>query len=390
MAALALAALAYYLVPRVGDPGAHWPLWDVNVYQWGGQRALHGQSLYGAGGPSFTYPPFAALVFAIGAVTSLADLQLAISCASVVSLLALCWFSLGASGLPCRLTATAALAAVALLVAPVTETLRLGEVNLLLAALVALDLLRNSDAERWQGAPIGLAAGIKLTPLVFVPFLMLTGRLRAAAVAVGAFATTVALGALVLPTQSRAFWLGGAAFDVHRIGDPASPGNQSLAGALARLGEATTGLRPWWLLAALVVGASGLGLAAWAQRRGNRLGAVVLCAITGLLVSPFSWGHHWVWAVPLLLALLALAWERSSWLLLLAALAAAIVFGGLVPLPRPGPHPDLWRLLQDDLYVLCGLAVLAGAGLAFAVGHLRGRQRTGRRTFASLLTLRRV
>lgn len=355
----------------------------MNVYQWGGQRALHDQSLYAAGGPNFTYPPFAALVFAIGAVTSLADLQLAISCASVASLVALCWFSLGASGLPRRLMGTAALAAVALLAVPVTETLRLGEVNLLLAALVALDLLRNSDADRWQGVPTGLAAGIKLTPLVFVPFLVLTGRLRAAAVAVGAFATTVALGALVLPTQSSKFWLGGAAFAVHRIGNPLNPGNQSLAGALARLGEGPSGLRPWWILAALVVGVYGLALAACAQRRGHRLGAVVLCAITGLLVSPFSWGHHWVWAVPLLAALLALAWERSSRLVLAAALAVAIVFGGFVSLPWPGPHPNPWRLLQDDLYVLCGLAVLAGAGLLLATDRLRGerlqRNRAGAR-----------
>lgn len=349
----------------------------MNVYQWGGERALHDQSLYAAGGPSFTYPPFAALVFAVGAATSLADLQLVISCASVASLVALCWFSLGASGLPRRRMATAALVAVALLVVPVTETLRLGEVNLLLTALVALDLLRNSDADRWQGVPIGLAAGIKLTPLVFVPFLVLTGRLRAAAVAVGAFVTTVTLGALVLPTQSSTFWLGGAAFAVHRIGNPLNPGNQSLAGALARLGEASTGLRPWWILAALVVGAYGLGLAAWAQRRGRRLGAVVLCAITGLLVSPFSWGHHWVWAVPLLLALLALAWERSSWLALAAALPVAIVFSGFIPLPWPGSHPDAWRLLQGDLYVLCGLAVLVGAGLLFAADHLRRERQAG-------------
>ena len=61
-----VAALAVYVLPGLPDPAAHWPLWDVRVYQWGGQQAAAGGgALYAPGGPfSFTYPPFAAVLFA--------------------------------------------------------------------------------------------------------------------------------------------------------------------------------------------------------------------------------------------------------------------------------------------------------------------------------------
>src|SRR5512142_377165 len=89
--------------------------------------------------------------------------------------------------------------------------------------------------------------------------------------------------------------------------------------------------------------------------------------ITGLLISPFSWTHHWVWAAPLLVALAATAWRRRSAWSGLAAAAAAAIFSGRIPLPGPGHPPGLVRLLGGDLYVLCGLAVLAGAAVALTI-----------------------
>jgi hypothetical protein len=109
---------------------------------------------------------------------------------------------------------------------------------------------------------------------------------------------------------------------------------------------------------------AGITVAAWAHRRGRRLAGVTCCAITGLLISPFSWTHHWVWAVPLLAALAAIACRRRSAAFGLAAVAAAAVFSRRIPLFWPGHPPGLVRLLEGDLYVLCGLAVLAGTALA--------------------------
>jgi alpha-1,2-mannosyltransferase len=239
-------------------------------------------------------------------------------------------------------------------------------VNLILAAMVAADLLRRRDGGWWQGIATGLAAGIKLTPLIFVVYLLITRQARAAAVAAGTFAVTVAVGLLLLPSQSGEFWLGGVFLDERRVGNPVNPANQSLSGALARLAGGLDAGRPWWMGAALVTGLAGLVIAGWAHRHGHRLAGVTCCGITGLLVSPFSWTHHWVWAVPLLVALAVTAWQRRSPWYGLATAAAAMVFCGPFPLPWLGYLPSPGRLLADDGYVLCGLTVLAGTGVALA------------------------
>ena len=166
-------------------------------------------------------------------------------------------------------------------------------------------------------------------------YLALTGRLRAAAVAAGTFAVTVAAGFGGLPGPSRTFWLGGVFYDQSRIGDPANPSDQSLAGAVARLAGTGDPPRVWWLVAVLAVGLAGLAVAVWAHRRGYRMAGLLCCAVTGLLVSPISWTHHWVWAVPLLVWLTAAAWRRRSAAWALAAAAAAAVFSDYTPLPWP-------------------------------------------------------
>jgi len=360
-----LAALTAYLLPRLAAPGRNWPLWDVRVYWWGGQQAARGGVLYApAARYSFTYPPFAAALFGIAAAHgSEGALAAVITAASIGALTALCALSLGAAGVRRRPETVFAVTALALLTWPVVYTLRLGEVNLIVAALVGSDLLRRHDGHWAQGIAVGLAAGIKLTPLIFVAYLLVTRRARAAATAAAAFAATVVLGALLLPSPSRVFWLDGVFYDQNRIGDPANLSDQSLSGAVARLaGGLDPGYR-WWAIAALLTGLTGIAVAAWAHQRGRRLAGVTCCAVTGLLISPFSWTHHWVWAVPLLVALAATAWRRRSAACGLAALAAAAAFSKRIPLVWPGHPPGLVRLLGGDLYVLCSLAVLAGTAL---------------------------
>ncbi len=371
-----LAAIVKYLLPRIGAPSAHWPLWDVKVYWWGGLHAVHGLALYGTGARySFTYPPFAAALFGAGGDASLSALKAALTVASACALPVFCWAILGAAGVPRRAGTVFAVTALALFVAPVDETLRLGEVNLILAALVGVDLLGRRDGARGQGILTGLAAGIKLTPLIFVVYLLVTRRVKAAVVAAASFAATVAIGFVLLPDQSWAFWPGGVFLNEHRVGDPVNPANQSLSGVVARIAGGLGAARPWWLATAVLTGLAGLAIAAWAHRRGHRLAGVVCCGITGLLVSPFSWTHHWVWAVSLLVLLAVTAYRRRSPWLGLAAVAVVAVFSGLIPLRWPGPDPDA-RLLVDALYVLCGFAVLAGTAVALA-REARGAGRAG-------------
>jgi alpha-1,2-mannosyltransferase len=364
-----VAALVVYVVPGLPAVAAHWPLWDVRVYWWGGrQAAAGGAALYAPGAPfSFTYPPFAAWLFSAGAHAPVAATKIAMTAGSVVALAVLCGQALAAAGVRRRPETVFAVWALALQTWPVAYTLHLGEVNLILAALIGADLLRpGGDGAWWQGIGTGLAAGIKLTPLIFVAYLALTGRVRAAAVAAGTFAVTVGAGFGWLPAPSRTFWLGGMFYDQNRIGDPANPSDQSLSGAVARLAGTGDPPRVWWLVAVLTAGLAGLAIAVWAHRRGYRLAGFLCCAVTGLLVSPVSWTHHWVWAVPLLVWLTAAAWRRRSIASWLAAATAAAVFSDYTPLPWPG-HPAAAGLMAaSDLYVLFGLAMLAVVGVALA------------------------
>jgi alpha-1,2-mannosyltransferase len=380
-----LAALTMYLLSRLAAPGAHWPLWDVHVYWWGGQQAARGGALYAPGARySFTYPPFAAALFSLAAHAPEGALAAAITAASIGALAALCALSLGAAGVRRRPETVFAVTALALLIWPVAYTLRLGEINLIVAGLAGADLLRRHDGHWAQGIATGLAAGIKLTPLIFVVYLLITRRVRAAATAAAAFAATVAVGVVLLPSPSRVFWLDGVFYDQNRIGDPANLSDQSLSGAVARLAGNLDPDYRWWAIASLLVGLAGIMVAAWAHRRGHRLAGVTCCAITGLLISPFSWTHHWVWAAPLLAALAAAAWRRRSTACGLAATAAAAVFSRRIPLSWPGHPPGLVRLLEGDLYVLCGLAVLAGTALALtrerALRAARSPGQTGAKT----------
>ncbi len=370
-----LAALTVYLHPGLAAPHAHWPLRDVHVYWWGGQQASRGGTLYAPGTRySFTYPPFAAALFTIAAHAPEGDLAAVITVASTGALTALCALSLGTAGVRRRPETVFAVTALALLTWPVAYTLHLGEVNLILAALAGTDLLRRHDGYWWQGIATGLAAGIKLTPLIFVAYLLITRRGRAAATAAATFAATVASGVVLLPSQSRVFWLDGVFYDQQRIGDPANLSDQSLSGAMARLAGSLDSAYWWWAIAALPVGLAGITVAAWAHRRGHRLAGVTCCAITGLLISPFSWTHHWVWAVPLLVALTATAWRRRSAWYGLATATTAAVFSGRIPLSGPGPV----RPLAGDLYVLCGLAVLAGTALALVREQAQTASRPGK------------
>ena len=134
----AVAALAVYVLPGLRDPAAHWPLWNVRVYEWGGrQAAAGGGALYAPGAPfSFTYPPFAAMLFAGFSGAPAWALKAVLTAGSLVALLVLCGQALDAAGVKRRPEIVFAVSALALQTWPVAYTLHLGEINLILAALI--------------------------------------------------------------------------------------------------------------------------------------------------------------------------------------------------------------------------------------------------------------
>jgi alpha-1,2-mannosyltransferase len=226
------------------------------------------------------------------------------------------------------------------------------------------------DTARRKGVMIGLAAGLKLTPAIFAVYLLVTGRRRAAAIAAAVFAGTVAAGFSVFPASSAWFWSGRFASPGH-VSPVQNPQNQSLYGALARAVH-TAYVLPVWLPLATATAATGLALAAAASRRGDEALGFSLCAVTGVLISPISWIHHWVIVIPALLVA-GLTADRArrtgnvaAAVLVTAAITAIAVIGWIQlagDTPRSGWLAlPAWALVRSVSYVLIGLAALvAGA-----------------------------
>lgn len=374
--------------------------YDLYVYNHAGliARSLPGR-LYSwqlKPGIKFTYTPFAALVFAVGSLLPFAVLRWLMTAASIIAVTATAWLTLGGLGRRGRdrTVLTLVVAAVALWTDPVQRALQLGQIELVMMALIVWDLCQ-SDRRWWKGAGVGLAAAIKLVPLIFIPYLVLAGKLRQALVVSAAFAVATVIGFAFLPHASAKYWLTGYFLHAGNVGDVGSLVNQSLYAMLARAAGSVRAATPVYLGVSVIVAALGLAGAALLHRSGRPVAGWVTCALTGLLVSPISWDHHWVWTVPVL-ALLADAVARARgaarWAWLVLAGGVASVFGGwpghwtgpLAFVPHGlvgffiGPHPQDEKyhlhglqLVSWNLFVLAGLVMLAFAAAAAARAWLR-------------------
>ncbi|WP_081637166.1 glycosyltransferase 87 family protein [Gordonia terrae] len=304
---------------------------DVRVYRAGAATVLDAAPLYDA--PvlwrlHFTYPPFAGLVFVPLALLteSMAGIVWwAIGFAALAGVVAMSLRSLNYR-LDARLGVFAALIAIgSTALEPIRTTIWLGQVNLLVMALILIDLVFLGRCSRWRGVAIGVAAGLKLTPLFAVVYLLVTRQWRAAGTAVTTFAATVAIGFLIVPADSWAYWTRHLA-DTDRIGRADSPANQSVRGFVSQLlahfdigrfAERAPGgpvfVAPTWLWLPLALIVAGLGLlaAVLAHRESRDLLAATIVGMTMCAVSPFAWGHHWVWCVPLFIVALDLAIRRG-------------------------------------------------------------------------------
>ncbi|MGW5675114.1 glycosyltransferase 87 family protein [Streptomyces sp. NPDC003860] len=373
---LSLGVHAVVLVVAPPDP------FDLRVY-WEASPQVRSGRLYGfraaSSGLPFTYPPFAAVVFL---PLSYAPWPVAVVGWHLLSLAALA-VVVGCAGrlLPGRAGARRGLGrdrvmlwvAGALWLEPVRHTLDLGQVNLILAALVLWGLAAAKEAGA-VGAAVGVAAGVKLTPAVGGAYLLLTRQWRAALAACVVFVGTLALGWSVTPRESERYW-SSLVVEPERVGLVTSVRNQSLRGAVGRALGHDVGFEAPWLLAALVVTVLA-GYAGWvAVRRADLLGALVAVQLAGLLLVPISWSHHWVWCVPAMIWLRYGPGPRALRLTALAAWALATA-GRVVPqlnrveavLPPGAPAPGLLAV-AGWAYAVCALLTLVAIAAA-------GRDRT--------------
>ncbi|MBP2180733.1 glycosyltransferase 87 family protein [Amycolatopsis magusensis] len=302
----------------------------------------------------FTYPPAAALLFSPLVLVPPGLVWGVIGALSVLGLAVVVKISRRSATWP----VVAGLTVAAFALEPVWKTVFLGQINLILMALIMLDVLViSARGSRWGGVLVGVAAAVKLTPLIFIPHLWLTGRRADALRALGTFAALQALMFAVMPVDAVRYWTE-AASDPERIGATHWIFNQSLNGMLGRATE----VAPWGMPVALAIGAllavPAVFLVVRYHRRGEPLAAVLVTAFTALLVSPVSWSHHWVWVVPLLVLLVA---ERRYWL---AAATALPLVGCLIMLvPNGGTTEFGWGPVETVLgnaYVLATAVALVG------------------------------
>jgi alpha-1,2-mannosyltransferase len=364
-----------------------WPTGgDTAVYRAGAIALLEGTPLYDAdvlpAEPDwarlpFTYPPTAALLFV---PLVLVPIQVAwgISMAlSALAMVAVLWVIL--HRLPRRPAwlspgpGSVALGIGLLVIEPVRVTLEYGQINVILMALVVLDVLV-LGGNRHCGVLIGIAAAVKLTPLIFVAQLALIGRRADAARAAGTFLGLQGLLWLLSGHDLVRYWTK-TVHDPTRIGPVYGLWNQSLSGILRRL----TDMAGWAQPAAYLLGVLVLVPAAWLVLRFHRLGrpvnALLVTAFAGLVVSPVSWLHHWVWVAPLVVVLLAEACcgnRIARWLLPIVAI------GYLPPTirtvhTRQGDEFDwgVGEFVVGNEFVLIALL----AGVVLVTRHIRASRR---------------
>jgi alpha-1,2-mannosyltransferase len=341
-------------------PG-HRGWFDVAVYRGAVRQWVSGGELYHWAnwhGYGFTYPPFAALCMlpmaALAWYPTIA-LNLLVTVVASAFVLALLVDPVARrAGWPRWYAFALAACAFASLNA-VRDTVSFGQINLLLLALVYADVWLLERRSRWAGVGIGLAAAIKLTPLIFIGYLLVTRRWRAAATATATVAAATGAAALAAPHATRTYFAH-ALWDTARVGELANVSNQSLQGLVARLNPTHPSL-PLWLM---LIATAGLVWLARVRSRGLdvRVG-FALTGVLGCLISPVTWVHHLVWLVPALVIMLDAARPLAGtprWRRWPAVAAYVILASGMVWLFIDVGGPI--GFLGVNAYVLVTAAVL--------------------------------
>ncbi|MEU0945697.1 glycosyltransferase 87 family protein [Streptomyces canus] len=341
---------------------------DARVYYEASPGVLSGQLYEIRSGPHslvFTYPPFAALVLLPLSWLPWPVAVVVVQAVSVIALVVIVDRSaVLLDGVRMEHWRLMLWVAVVLWCEPVHHTLNLGQVNLVLAAVVLSAAALPPGRAVLAGGGVGIAAGMKLTPAVTGAYLLVVGRTKAAFWSLAAFGVTLALGWLAAPRESVRFWLG-LLWDTSRVGWVMSVRNQSLLGVLARLAGQGSGLGLLWCACAMLVLGAAVVAGCRATRHSDRLGVFLAVQSTGLMLLPISWSHHWVWCVPALMWLAAPR-HRTHFAARLALAAWALAAGtDLVPhlatvqdaLTPAHNYPRLLAWLGST-YCVCGAATL--------------------------------
>jgi alpha-1,2-mannosyltransferase len=198
--------------------------------------------------------------------------------------------------------------AAAIWLEPLRSTFDYGQINVLLV----LAVLWAVYSTRWwlSGLLVGVAAGVKLTPAIAGLYFVGARRWGAAVFSAVVFLASIAVSVLVVGDEAR-YYFTDLIFDTDRVGPICTTFNQSWRGGICRIFGHDSGYGPLVLTGITVTGV--LTILAWrALSTGaaagpdgsDRLGTLLVVELFGLLLSPISWTHHWVWLVPLMIWLI--------------------------------------------------------------------------------------
>lgn len=373
---------------------------DIDVYRMGGQAWLDGRPLYADGVMfqtrgglelPFTYPPLAAVLFSPFALLSLDGASIAITLATLVLLIVAVTILLtrldvwpdpahgkstggtshpkgrGITPEPAWLRrawlAAAVVAPAVIYFEPIRSNFDFGQINVVLMTLVIADCVPRKTP--WpRGMLLGLAIALKLTPAVFLLYFVLRRDTRAVLVTAASAAVATLAGVAFAWRDSLEYWTE-TVRNTDRIGTATLNTNQNIAGALARLGLGESVRFVLWTVACFAV----LALTVWAVRRVLRAEqpvlALICVAMFGLVVSPVSWSHHWVWVLPTVLVTGIVAY-RNRHVALGVVAAAGIALMIWTPIPLMPEHQEtaasLWRQLVGGSYVWWAIAVIVVSG----------------------------
>jgi alpha-1,2-mannosyltransferase len=339
----------------------HFRLVDLGVYRNGGLTVLHGGQLYAMRFHRllFTYPPAAGVLAVPLALLPWRAAQLAWIPMVYVPLGIAIWLAFRPLLARARRYAPAVFAglfACCAHVLPIRQEMYLGQVDIFLVALCLLDCA--TARARWpRGLLIGLATAIKLVPGVFIVYLLLTGRRKAAGVATLTFAALSGLAWVIAPQDSARYW-SSAVFDSRRLGPNTPTANQALRGMIMRLFAPSAMPAVVWLGVALLVAIGGFAAARAVQRRGHEMAGIATTGMLAALLSPVAWIHHLCWIV-VALGVLTGDGRRPRRVAVAAVTCAlfisALPLWGKVLMTVPGAPILLARVVEDSF----GLAALA-------------------------------
>lgn len=306
----------------------------------------------------FTYPPFAGVVFYPLHFLPFPVVALCWQLGTVAALYGSAVLVLRLLGSPDHRRAMA-WTALAIWFEPMRHLFELGQIG----ALLMIAVLYAVCSRRWwvSGLLVGLTAGMKLTPAVAGLYFLGARRWRAVVFSAVVFGATVATSIALGGAQAR-FYFTDLMGNANRIGVVDTPMNQSLRGVLGYVAGHDVGYGPALLVAVIVTAALSL-VAWWRIGADDAVGRLVVVMLFGLLISPISWTHHWVWVLPLIMWLVlgpmrgrtrfvgwtwvALAYLGSPWL---------VTFAG--DTGRLDGRP-WYAEVFGSLYVLAAVATLA-------------------------------